>query len=33
MEPIFIEDPSELEIKGKVVMVIRQVQDILGKKN
>jgi repressor LexA len=25
MEPIYIEDPSRVEIKGKVVMVIRQV--------
>ncbi len=26
MEPIFIDDPSVVEIKGKVVMVIRQVE-------
>jgi repressor LexA len=25
MNPIFIEDPSVVEIQGKVVMVIRQV--------
>ncbi len=25
MDPIFVEDPSTVEIKGKVVMVIRQV--------
>lgn len=28
MEPIFIDDPSTLEIKGKVVMVIRQVEGV-----
>ena len=28
MEPIYIDDPSELEIKGKVVMVIRQVSGL-----
>jgi repressor LexA len=28
MEPIYIEDPSELEIRGKVVMVIRQVEGL-----
>ncbi len=26
MDPIYIDDPSQVEIKGKVVMVIRQVQ-------
>lgn len=28
MDPIIIEDPSQLEIKGKVVMVIRQVSGL-----
>jgi len=28
MEPIFIKDPSTVEIKGKVVMVIRQVKGL-----
>jgi repressor LexA len=26
MDPIYIDDPTQVEIKGKVVMVIRQVQ-------
>ena len=25
MEPIYIEDPGQLEVQGKVVLVIRQV--------
>jgi repressor LexA len=28
MEPIFIDDPSVVEIQGKVVMVIRQVESV-----
>jgi repressor LexA len=28
MNPIFIDDPSTLEIRGKVVMVIRQVEGL-----
>jgi repressor LexA len=28
MEPIFIDDPQNVEIKGKVVMVIRQVEGL-----
>jgi repressor LexA len=28
MEPIFIEDPTTVEIQGKVVMVIRQVENL-----
>ena len=28
MEPIIIQDPSDLEIRGKVVMVIRQVSGL-----
>jgi repressor LexA len=28
MGPIFVEDPATVEIQGKVVMVIRQVQDL-----
>jgi repressor LexA len=28
MQPIFIDDPSNVEIKGKVVMVIRQVEGL-----
>jgi repressor LexA len=30
MEPIFIDDPRNVEIKGKVVMVIRQVEGLLS---
>ena len=28
MQPIFIDDPNVVEIQGKVVMVIRQVESI-----
>jgi repressor LexA len=28
MKPIFIDDPSNVKIQGKVVMVIRQVESI-----
>jgi SOS-response transcriptional repressor LexA len=28
MKPIIIKDPSDLEIRGKVVMVIRQVSGL-----
>jgi repressor LexA len=28
MEPIMIDDPSVVEVRGKVVMVIRQVQGL-----
>jgi repressor LexA len=28
MQPIYVEDPSKLEVRGKVVMVIRQVSGL-----
>jgi repressor LexA len=30
MKPIFVEDPSTVEIQGKVVMVIRQVGGLVS---
>ena len=30
MEPIYIEDPSSVDIQGKVVMVIRQVKGLIS---
>jgi repressor LexA len=30
MQPIFIDDPSTVEIQGKVVMVIRQVKGLVA---
>jgi repressor LexA len=30
MEPIYIEDPSSVDIQGKVIMVIRQVKGLIS---
>jgi repressor LexA len=30
MQPIYVDDPSIVEIQGKVVMVIRQVQGMMS---